>query len=324
MGGTSRLVLALPVSLMASGCSGTSPMQACTDLANATCNLYSSCSAGYYIALEFGDLPTCVSRYQANCEARLALASALSATQTEACAQALPSESCADLYGNNPVAACRAPDGGTAAGDVCTLSAQCQTAYCATPKNTLCGTCAAPLASGEDCSELPCGAGLVCLRATSTCGTPSSDGGPCVSEGDCQFGLACLEPFGDGGFCVPAGTLGGTCDPAKTTGPVCPARLGLYCSAVSADGGTCTALAGTTVGQPCGNVAGVGTICQQSGTCQRVLPDSGMGVCVGYAADGTACDNDGGPQCLPLSRCVPSTDAGTSGICRQPAAVECQ
>lgn len=313
----------LTISLCATlcACSGSSATQACADYASASCNLLSSCSDGYAIPQEFGDLATCISRYQSNCDARLALPSAQSATQTEACAQALPMESCSDYYANNLPEVCRPPDGGVANGAVCTLSAQCQTAYCAIPKEQICGTCAASPGAGDDCSSLPCGPGLVCLHTTMTCGLQGGPGDGCLVEGDCRYGFACLDPFEDGGSCVPSGTLGGPCDPTHSTGVACPGRFGLYCAPI-ADGGACTALAGTTDGQPCGGVGGVATICQQSGICQKP-PDAGQGLCLAHAEDGDPCDSVGGPLCLPLSRCVPSSDAGTVGVCEAPAAVAC-
>jgi hypothetical protein len=297
--------------------------QACTDYADAICNRYSQCSNGYFISEQYGDLTTCVARYQSTCEARLNLASGQSATQTEACAQDLPSESCENLYGNNLAEVCRAPDGGGANGAVCTINAQCQTAYCAIPKDGLCGTCAAPPAAGDDCSVLVCGPGLTCLRETMTCGFQSASGS-CLVEGDCQFGFACLDPYGDGGVCVVAGDAGTPCDVEKLSGPACPGRLGLYCQRVPPDGGVCALLGLGDAGDACGNVQGVGTVCVQSGICQKPSPDAGEGTCLGYASDGTACDSDGGPDCLPLAKCVPSSDAGTAGTCQEPAKVACQ
>lgn len=323
------LAFALQLCAVASACSSSSTTtpptnaQACSDYANALCKLYSQCSDGYYVTQQYGDLTTCVSRYQSNCVARLALPSAQSATTTDACAQALPTESCENLYGNNLSAICRPPDGGVATASVCTVSAQCQTAFCAIPKNELCGNCAEPPVAGDDCSVFPCGPGLICLRATMTCGIQASDGGGCLGEGDCQYGFACLDHFGDGGLCVPTAAVGAMCDLERLSGEVCPSRLGLYCMR-AADGGICATFSQVDAGEPCGNVAGVGTTCLQSGSCQKSEPDAGEGICLASASDGTACDSDGGPQCLPLSRCVPSSDAGTPGTCQQPGAVACQ
>jgi hypothetical protein len=313
------------LSLISAACSSSpTATEACTDYASAYCALYSNCSNGFYLAETFGDVATCVSRVEINCDNRLALSSAQSAAATESCAQALPATSCADLYANDLPDACQAPDGGTENGGVCTISAQCQSSYCAIAKDALCGTCGQLPAAGDDCSVFPCGPRLSCLRYSGTCGVQASDGGPCLGEGDCQYGFACLEAFGDGGICVPAAASGEACDLQRLTGYACSTRLGLYCRLLGPGNGVCTALDQSDAGQPCGDVLDVATVCIQSGVCQKASPDAGSGTCLGYATDDAACDSDGGPFCLPLSRCIPATDGGTAGVCQQPAQMACQ
>jgi hypothetical protein len=302
---------------------GSANTQSCTDYANALCGLYQSCSNGWDIGFEFGDLPTCVTSYETFCLNRLATPdSVLSATQVETCAQDLPQESCENLYGSDNTAPCEAADGPLANGSTCTVNAQCQSAFCALSKYAVCGSCATQPAPGADCSTITCGVGLICLKGSQTCSAPVADGGACTSEADCQFGLSCLD--GDGGLfaCAPTVDLGQPCDYRSLVGPGCSGREGLYCKR-DGDGGSCTPLGLADAGQPCGDVGGLATDCSAAGLCQKAQPDAGEGLCLGSAATGQACDIDAGPSCLLESKCVPTSATGTTGVCMQPAPSSC-
>jgi hypothetical protein len=304
---------------------GGNAAQVCSSYANAFCGLYQSCSNGFETAFQFGDLATCVSGYQTVCLNRLAAPnSALTASQTQACATALPDESCENLYATDNTAPCLPAQGPGAAGAACSIDAQCQSAYCAIPRNAVCGTCGPVPSVGTDCSDLlACGPGLICLRASQTCASPVGDGGACTVEADCEFGFSCLS--GDGGLqvCAPAAGAGQPCDYHNLTGPGCSNREGLYCKKETVDGGSCTPFGLADAGEECGEVLGQPfTDCTRGGLCQKSEPDAGLGTCLAAATVGQPCDIDAGPPCLLLARCV-LTGSGTAGVCTEPAPANC-
>jgi hypothetical protein len=284
---------------------GISAATACADYANGFCTLWNSCSNGTYITETYGTVSACVAAYEAQCTARLAIGggSALTPTQVESCAQAVPGEACADLYDGNDTSPCLAAQGQEATGSGCGLSAQCQTAYCALPNDGICGTCAAKPGAGSDCSVDQCAPGYNCVAATKTCEVPEPDGGACSVQDDCLFGFSCIGAATGSGYCAPSAALGGAC--SDKLGPRgCDSRLGLVCT--GGDGGVCAAAPFASANQPCGDVPGaVGTDCTDS-VCFK--PDGGKeGTCLADAPDGQPCDPVNGPKCLPFSRCVGGT-----------------
>jgi len=165
---------------------------------------------------------------------------------------------------------------------------------------------------------------MICLRTTTTCGPPEQDGGNCLFDSDCAFGLACLGPVDATGVCQPQGLAGSACDPERMSGLACPNRLGLYCQRSSPDAGTCASFGQADGAQPCADVDGVSTACVASGLCQKTPPDAGEGVCLAGVQTGQACDADAGPQCLSVARCVPASGSGTAGTCALPGSSTCQ
>lgn len=286
----------------------------CLDYATAHCNKLTSCVGSFALAIDYGDLPTCVQRLQLHCQDfTTAPATTTTLAQVSVCAENLPNESCGDYF-YDAAPACQSPDGTGADGSDCGLSGQCQSGFCAVPSGQVCGTCAEQPAAGAGCSSIPCAEGYVCLSASKTCALPGQDGGPCTAQDDCSFGFQCLGASAngknDGGYCAPSAPAGTACDPQKLQGPVgCDDRQGVYCRGLSDGGGLCTAFALAAVGQPCGDVpGGVFAECEQLGFCAGLdggaRPSGGEGVCIGVAQDGAACDDTNGPNCLDFAVCV--------------------
>lgn len=292
----------------------------CPAYATALCDLYSSCSNGWYIGTEFGTQATCVTRYELACAERLAVpGTALTSADILSCSQGLPTETCEALYSNNPEEVCAAPAGKLAQNVPCEASAQCASAYCAVPANSFCGTCQPTPVQGASCAQSSCPPGLECLATVQTCGLPVADGGACNALSDCQFGLTCLSKAK---ICAPTADGGQACDYTGKVGPGCNDNLGLVCQRIG-DGGMCALKELADAGQSCGTLSdsGVATNCGDRGFCQKAA-NSGVGTCLAMAADGTACDTANGPDCELPARCV-ITGGGTSGTCQLQSSAMC-
>jgi hypothetical protein len=306
------------------------PAEACAAYAEARCTQLDACSNATYTVLHYGTQTTCMSNVAAEC------VNALAAPQTAAtprfyaaCAAAVATESCANLFGANPPAACAPLAGPLATGSPCFASGQCQTTYCAVPSTANCGVCAAVPVAGNPCSvDADCGSRnqLTCSKA-GTCVTYGELSASCDKNDPCSPGLSCVgadAKKGLAGTCnASAATVGAACDPA--TGATCDAMLLLTC-----DAATKQCVADTLVGasQVCGAVNGGAARCETSGTC--VIPDAGVvddagdagvdagpaiGTCLAAAANGSACDSANGPACVPPAKCVTTDDASTAGTC---------
>jgi hypothetical protein len=285
----------------------------CPGYATAICDLYSSCSNGWYIGAQYGDQASCVASYELACAERLAVpGTALTAADILSCSQGLPTEACDNLYSNNPEEVCAAPAGKTALNEPCEASAQCASAYCAVPSNAFCGTCQTAPGPGASCAQFGCPAGLQCLTDVLTCEPGVPDGGACNAIGDCVFGLTCLSKAKT---CAPTVAPGQACDTTGKVGPGCNDNLGLVCQRIG-DGGVCAQKELADAGQPCGTLSdsGVATNCADRGTCVKTPADAGSGICVAAAAAGASCDTAAGPDCELPARCI-ITNGGTSGTC---------
>jgi hypothetical protein len=289
-------------------------LEPCLAYATVECEMLMSCTGGFGVAYDYGDLSSCVARRQLHCQDFTAAPDTTETlAQVSVCAEDLPNATCLD-YWFDATPACQPPDGTQADGSPCGLSGQCQSGYCAIPSGQICGSCAEKPSTGADCSSLPCAPGYTCLSASKTCALPAQDGGPCTAQDDCDFGFQCLGVTrNDGGYCAPSAPADTPCDPAKLVGPVgCDGRQGLYCRGVSDGGGLCTVFAMAAAGQPCGDVPGsVFTQCAQEGFCAGLdggpRPSGAEGLCIGVAQDGAACDSTNGPNCLAFAACVSGT-----------------
>jgi hypothetical protein len=307
-----------------SGSGGPSAQQACTDEAATMCALLETCVTNGAV-IDYGDASACVARQTTPCLTSLqANGSGRTPQNYEACAEALAMESCPDDLDNDPAPPCTAPPGSLAMGAACAFAAQCTTAFCAIPPATACGTCQPPPGAGSSCANLDtCGPGLVCVAGS--CVTYGTSGDACSAAQPCGSGLTCVTPAKmTMGSCVVSGTMVGVpCDPKKETGAGCASSLGLYCNATKKQ---CEAQAYATAGQPCGEIAGVDTVCTGGAACIAVTTGDGgtAASCVAPAPDGQPCNTITGPPCTRPARCIGTElDGGATGTCQLPGATAC-
>lgn len=300
-----------------SSSSSVSASQACADVAAARCQIVQQCNPQGLLNT-YGSLSACVSTQAASCATTLAAPdTANTPAHTEGCAQATPSQSCDDYFLGIEPAACTPPTGPFDAGSACAVSGQCATSYCLIPKTAACGTCAEPPGAGDSCVNNSCGPGFLCDSPDSTptiCVAPVAASGACNDSSECAPGLTCIGYTNSAlGACVAlATTAGASCDLADG-GSNCDSHLGLYCN--SELGKICAVVATASATQPCGRIDGGVIDCLADSFCVR--PQSSLaGTCVAPAADGDACDTANGPICLTPSRCVLTSDVGTTGICQ--------
>ena len=320
-----------------SGVADTSPPvvsgeQACTDNAHARCTLLAKCSPTL-IDTTYVDEGTCETRLKLNCIDQLAaVGTGASPARAEACALALPSETCDQLLDDQPVAACAPPTGTKPNGQICGFPGQCQTGFCAIPYGAACGICDTAPQPGDSCADLTtCGDLLVCVTAVSLCQGFSPPGGPCSKAQFCGAGLSCVGATNAmSGACQPAVEMSGmTCDSAQRTGPGCDRNAQLTCSPASS---SCVPLQLAAAGAPCNVGSGQQILCAGAGTCVASAVDAGadggdagiLQTCQAAATDGLPCDYADGPYCITPARCVVTADAGTSGTCQFVDPTKCQ
>lgn len=303
------------------GSSGSSSVQACTDLARARCARTAACSNGTAITRTYGDMSTCLAREQLTCTiGQAAPQTGGSPITAEQCAAALARISCADLFGNNPPVEC-INKGMRSNGARCTLAGQCASTYCLGNKTSTCGTCGDAPPSGISCDNESCARQQICTARSQTCQKVAQLGETCDN-----FTLLCAADLGCNiasgattGTCAQTiATLGAPCGGALGS---CDGTLGLTCT-----NKTCVAIDYAGDGMPCGNftVGGFGA-CGAGGSCYTAngIAQSGeMGVCKAAAADGHACDTVLGPPCLTPARCIVS-GGGSKGICTVPSSASC-
>jgi hypothetical protein len=323
--------LLLPILLLVGGC-GTTADKACTDQANAQCNLRQMCSTGAQVTKAYGDLATCIARTKMNClNALAAKGTGNSPSRVEQCVTATASESCSDFYGGNPPAAC-VNTGTLADSTACAFAGQCSSTYCTGLTNAACGTCGQAAASGASCvnGSATCARGQNCITtpgtmgAQATCMVEGAVGAACSRANPCGFGLSCVgSTMTAMGSCMSMGTtVGAACDVQLKTAPACNRTYGLWCNTGPK---TCTAVTFVAAGAACGQgTDGNLTDCKASSECFGATfgMNPVMGTCMAPAADGAACDTMAGPPCTAPARCV--TAAGsTAGTCTLADATKC-
>lgn len=149
-------------------------------------------------------------------------------------------------------------------GGSCYDGSHCADGWCDESNNACPGTCKAPAAEGQDCTQVPCADGLRCWYGTSsaTCQKPSAAGQSCLSN-SCEDGLDC-----DGSTSPP------TCVAERDVGQSCGSvgcKTGLYCDAATSQcaarktSGACTANKECEVGYRCASSGA------QGGTCKKML-----------------------------------------------------
>jgi hypothetical protein len=302
------------------GDSGTnvSTQQACADLESARCKKLSSCSTAL-LTIRYGDEATCEARQVPQCvSSQTATGTGATPAGAEACAGSVSTTNC-DLYlGYDTVPGCAPATGSIRSGGACAYNGQCQSAWCAVPKGSLCGTCAAKPAAGDDCTATgTCGAGLYCGKTSHTCAAYVESGGACDTDDACDWGLGCVTPKGaTQGTCQSLGkTAGTTCDNKGQTAARCDRSEGLWCPAA----GQCQAFSGfAKTGDACGLIdAATYMACGGGSNCVVPTGGAGKGTCVGPSDVGGPCDTEGnGASCssTAVARCV-APSGSTTGTC---------
>jgi hypothetical protein len=306
-----------------------SAAQACGDSAHARCSLIAKCSPAI-LSNTYVNEATCETRLKVNCLDQLAApGTGATAETTEACAVALPSETCDQLLDDQPVAACAQKTGSMSIGEMCAFPGQCQTGFCAIQPGAACGTCQNAPQPGDSCARLTtCGDLLTCLTTVDLCESFSTTS--CGPTQPCGAGLSCVGATSSApGTCEAAvETAGNVCDPTQKKGPACDRNALLTCSSSK---NSCVALALVSAGAPCGVVNGASVLCAAAGTCVTTAADAGpdggdagtVSNCQAAATDGLPCDLTKGPYCIAPARCI-VTGGGTSGTCAFVDPTKCQ
>lgn len=203
--------------------------QACEDLAAAECGHLAACSRAM-LAARYRDVAACERAVAERCVELPALPAAeLGPGEIEACAAAYGHHPCESLALGATPEACRFAGKGTN-GSKCASGAQCRSSFCEPDPGGAEGRCAAVRKLGDLCSlgGSPCDAGLHC---------------------------------GDGGRCVPYGSVGDPCSPAAPCNPLywCEYEL---CASPAAAGEPCAPCSG---GATCDMLEGL--VCE-GGKCQ--------------------------------------------------------
>jgi hypothetical protein len=304
--------------------------QACGDNARARCTKLASCAPEQMIVI-YGTEGVCETRLKLNClNAESAPSTGNTPTTTEACAQAIGTESCADYMDDNPPPACAQAKGALPNGQPCSFPAQCQSGFCALVPGASCGSCADAPQPGDSCSALTtCGNLLTCTTGSQVCSGFAAQGASCTRTALCGTGLYCVGSTATGaGSCLPAvEDAGAPCDPSGRTGPGCDRQQGLACNTSSR---VCEAVPYAPPGAPCGTINNGLVLCAGAGNCTATAttvdagPDAAppASTCVAPADDKSPCDLVAGPFCLTPAHCV-STGGGTAGTCQFPSAQGC-
>lgn len=271
---------------------GDTPDQALTQYAEALCGLFDTC-APYMLGYLYGDLQTCVDRYVAGGgTAVLPQGPGVGRTPADviACANAMSTMSCSELYAGARDTACPPIPGTLAEGGDCFSNLQCESGFCKRLGD--CGTCAPRIASGGACefANNGCDDGLVCHSPTiadpTTCTPTAQQGEACSPTVVCAGNLHCSS-----GTCEQPGGEGDSCDGSEGS---CNGLLGLRCS-----GGTCKkTMTLAPAGQPCGIQGSSYVPCVGTAYC-----DATSKVCVAKSGDGEPCEPGSTNTCLYFASC---------------------
>ncbi len=299
--------------LLSAACGGVSVQQGCSDRAKAECAKIDQCRKNG-TQVTYGTLGNCITQQTNNCITSLAApGTSADANFQEACAMAMPNESCQDYLQNNPPPDCIPKNGSLPDGTACAFNAQCQNGFCAIASTAACGVCQGLPKPGDPCTSNGCGRNLACTP-NQTCAPYVANGGACDGKNNvCAPGSACVIASGQtAGTCqAKIETAGTACDSKLQTAPNCDSNAGLFCSTTSK---TCVAYSYANAGAGCGASIGdtMDTLCNGGAACLN--PDGSGNMCVPPANPGDSCDTVMGPPCFAPARCVIS-DGSTSGTC---------
>ena len=290
------------------------PNAACADYAYARCtHLATDCSPAYMLYRYGSDDPVslCRTLITQSCINNLTGPGAGGTPSgIEACAQVIPTKwSCSDFVELlNPPPECAQPVGSLPSGAACATDGECQTRFCAVPLGNACGTCQQAPQPGSSCAGIgTCGneSGMTC--ESGTCVPFVEQGSACGGgQGECDpgAGLACVA-----GTCQPAVT---TANAACASTPGCALVDGLVCNTELK---TCQQAQFAGAGQPCGTVGYASIFCAGVATCLGASGNT-PGTCAALSPPGGPCDLSAGPDCLSPTRCIVTSDGGTSGTCQ--------
>jgi len=274
------------------GPDATGSEQALATYADAICNLFDTC-APFMLGYLYGDLQNCIDRYVAGGRAAVlpdAPGVGRSAGDVIACADALSTMTCEELYAGGRDTACPSIAGTLSDGEGCFSDLQCATGFC--DRSGDCGTCAPRLALGDGCevANVGCDDDQTCTAPTmadpTTCTATAGEGESCSAAVVCRGNLYCHE-----GSCEQPGGDGDSCDGGDGS---CNGLLGLECS-----GGTCqTALTLADVGEACGIVGSSYVPCRGTAYC-----DDATSKCVAKLDDGAGCVAGATNQCKYYASC---------------------
>jgi len=205
-------------------------------------------AAGKLLAIsdvaQFGSSDVCVERTAHYCAVALAAPdTGTTASDVDACGQAMTGESCSDLLTENDPAACKAPTGSRPAlqndpASVCVFGSQCASGSCIGAGNLGasddCGICYGfPGGSpGDACN------GVAANSANLT--MPLFHDDLLAYRNDCSNGLACSGPTSGPHTCQPAGHQGDKCDDSHPCSPDLLCENG-QCGALHREGEPCAA-----------------------------------------------------------------------------------
>ena len=266
--------------------------QAIAAYADALCGLFANC-APYMLNYLYGGEQTCIDRYVAGGRVALlpqAPGVARSAADLTACADAMGTMTCEELYGGARDTACPKVPGTLGEGESCFSDLQCESGFC--DRSGECGMCAPSLALGDNCevANNGCPDDMECYAPTladpTTCTATAGENEACSTTTVCRGNLFCDE-----GTCVQPGGDGDSC---TAVNGACNGLLGLGCSS-----GTCQQLgAFADVGQPCGIQGSSYIPCLGTSYC-----DSTTQKCVAKAGDGEPCETAASNTCLYYASC---------------------
>ncbi|HMI88716.1 MAG TPA: hypothetical protein VK550_31775 [Polyangiaceae bacterium] len=228
--------------------------QACTAFADAYCAKLQTCST-FVMSVAYGDLATCKQRWILNCVPNFGV-TGTSATpaRTSACAQSMGALACPTFLSGDLGTACAIGAGTVAQGGPCGDDAQCASTFCARAPTAVCGTCQPATMAGDPCVQSSCSVSTntVCPAGKTSCVKPVAGkvGDSCVGHEQCDIGhqVGC-NPTNSRCIALTLATAGGNCGANSiipTSVGVCPASgtcsasLAGQCSAVGADGASCS------------------------------------------------------------------------------------
>jgi hypothetical protein len=227
----------------------------------------------------------------------------LNAATSGACAAAVSSATCADLFANK-VEAC-VIKGSVGDGLRCGADSQCASGLCRRAGD-VCGLCAVKSPAGGPCRKdknEDCQLGLVC--ADQQCAAPAGEGAACSKKVPCAFGLYCS---GRTATCTkPVAAPGAPCEKDG-----CDLSRNLVCNEQAK---VCQIFRVAQPGEACGIGISPPTLCPFGEFEKMCRPNVLVGVCARPALEGEPCGS-GGPECLAPAYC----DRGT---CRLASASAC-